>query len=207
MNKDYLKLMLVTQRQSNDVDSYLEFIEQCLTGGVTCVQLREKHTPYDIVYPFAKQLKALCLHHHVPLIINDNVDLAVAIDADGVHLGQSDTKINAARLRLGTKKIIGLSLEAESQLENANSSAVNYVAASAVFSTVNKTNLQKLWGLTGLSWVVEQSEHPVIAIGGITLTNIREIMQAGASGAAVIGALHTAENPRQMAQLLREKID
>lgn len=204
MAPEYLKLMLITQWQTQDVQTYLDFVEQCLQGGVTSVQLREKNCSFPVLYDFAVRLKILCQQYGVPLIINDLLDLAIDLDAEGLHLGQSDTAIEVARHRLGKDKIIGLSLESEEQLLAANASSVNYVAASAVFATTNKTNLRKLWGLSGLSMIASQSTHPVIAIGGITTATVSAVIKAGASGVAVIGALHDCENPAQMAQQLLE---
>lgn len=207
MTNDYFKLMLVTQRQTDDLSAYLDFVEQCLLGGVSSVQLREKNAPMTSTFRFAVQLKGLCERYRVPLLINDHLELAIDLNADGVHLGQSDTDCEEARRRFGEAKIIGLSLEDERQIDAANASSVNYVAASAVFATRNKTNVQKLWGLSGISLLANLSQHPVVAIGGITALNVEEVIQAGANGVALIGALHNSKEPRVLAQRLREKID
>ncbi|MFC3908658.1 thiamine phosphate synthase [Legionella dresdenensis] len=202
MDTDYLKLMLVTNRQTDDLGSYLAFIEQCLIGGVTSVQLREKSPRSEQLLADAGQLKLLLDRYQIPLIINDNVDLAIELDAAGVHLGQSDGCPETARARLGQDKIIGLSLESEEDLLTSNQLPVSYTAASAVFATASKSNLRKLWGLAGLRELAERCRHPVIAIGGIDLTNAADVAAAGAAGIAVIGALHQADDPAVAASRL-----
>jgi len=204
MHNNYLKLMLITNRQTNDLSHYLDFIEHCVLGGITSVQLREKKLPAPDLIIMAEKLKLLLDRYNVPLIINDNVDLTVNVDASGVHLGQTDGSPIAARERLGTEKIIGLSLESEEDLLRANALPVDYAAASAVFSTANKHNIRKLWGTSGLATLASTCVHPVIAIGGIDLTNASAVITAGAAGIAVIGVLHQAENPEATAfDLLR----
>ena len=203
MANDYLKLMLVTQRQSRELTEYLAFIEQCVLGGVSCVQLREKNASQVFLSTFAHQLKALLDNYAVPLIINDNVALAHEIDAHGVHLGQSDGCPFQARERLGDSKIIGVSIESYEGLQLSNEQPIDYVAASAVFATTNKNNLRTIWGLDGLQVLATHAKHPLIAIGGINVSNTTAVLSAGACGIAVIGSLHQAENPKDAAIALR----
>lgn len=198
-----LQLMLVTHRQSMDLNAYLSFIEQCVIGGVTSVQLREKNYSPDDLHHFAIALKALLDRYQVPLIINDNVELALSIDAAGVHLGQSDGCVIQARQRLGEDKLIGVSIESLADLAKSHSQPIDYVAASAVFPTATKTNVRTHWGLDGLSLLKAQTSLPLIAIGGITLDNTADVMAAGADGIAVIGALHQASRPEHVARQLR----
>jgi len=207
MNKDFYRLILVTHRQNTSLIEYLQFIEKCVTSGVTCVQLREKNSDLAFKLEFAQQLKKLLTPYNVPLMINDDLDLALQIDAHGVHLGQSDASPQIAREKLGDNKYIGISIESANDMERANSLPVDYVAASAVFPSEHKNNLKIIWGIEGVTQLCKNSNHPLIGIGGINQDNLPQLMHAGASGAAVIGALHQAENPVKMAATLRKIID
>ncbi len=207
MSAEFYKLMLVTHRQDVPIPQYLNFIKQCISSGVTSVQLREKNTNESLKLEFALELKHLLGTYQIPLIINDDIHLALQVNAEGVHLGQSDACPLYARNQLGTQKFIGLSIESESDLTQANTSELTYVAASAVFPSQNKNNLKKIWGIEGLSRLCNQSSHPVIGIGGIDQDNLNKVLQSGAQGVAVIGALHQAKNPAAMALTLRKIID
>ncbi|MCL9683492.1 thiamine phosphate synthase [Legionella maioricensis] len=207
MSNDFYKLMLVTHRENSSLTEYLDFIKKCISSGVTCVQLREKNGDPAFKLQFAQRLQQLLKPYNVPLIINDDVELALQTNADGVHLGQSDGSPQIARSKLGSNKYIGLSIESENELKQANDLNLNYVAASAVFPTPNKKNLKTLWGLEGVSQLCNLTKHPLIGIGGITQDNLPQLIQAGAQGAAIIGALHQAENPSEMALKLRKIID
>ena len=188
-------LMLVTNRDTSSISQYLKFIERCAKAGISSVQLREKKSNFAVKLSFAQQLKELLDPLHIPLIINDDLDLALKINASGLHLGQSDGDVIKAREKLGPDKYLGLSIETKAQLELANQYPLDYIAASAVFPTVHKKNVKKLWGLAGLSELSLQSKHPVIGIGGITCNNIQSVILAGAKGAAIIGAIHEATDP------------
>lgn len=203
MTVPFYQLMLVTHRQQTALDDYLHFVETCTKAGVTSVQLREKGASADFLFHFALQLKALLSPLHIPLIINDHVDLALAVDAAGVHLGNSDTCPLKARKQLGHHRIIGLSLESMTDCLTANQADVDYVAASAVFPTANKSNIRRHWGIDGLRKLARQSRHPLIAIGGINESNLSAVMKAGAQGAAMIDAIHNAANPVAAIQMLR----
>ncbi len=195
-----LKLCLVTERYDND------FILAALSGGVTLIQYRDKFKSFSDQLHAALSLKVLLKPYAIPLIINDNVELAKTVDADGVHLGQSDQSPLDARKILGPDKIIGLSIENLEQLENANQlSCINYVAASALFPTPSKTNCNYYWGLDGLKDFVRRSRHPVITIGGITASNVFDVMQSGVVGVAVISAIH-GSNPKSAAKQLMHEI-
>jgi thiamine-phosphate pyrophosphorylase len=140
-----LKLCLVTERYDD------AFIQDAISGGVTLIQYRDKTKSFEEKLHAARLLKNLLKVHGIPYIINDNIELAKIIDADGVHLGQLDRSPEMAREILGHDKIIGLSIETLEQLETANQlKSINYVAASALFPTPSKTNCQKYWGLEGL---------------------------------------------------------
>lgn len=204
--KPYHPLMLLSQRQQMPLVDYLRFIQLCAQSGVSCVQLREKNATPEFLLEFGQKLKTILDPLNVPLIINDNVALALQLDAAGVHLGQSDGDPLEARKLLGPHKIIGVSIESEEQLITANTLPINYVAASAVFESKNKSNLQKIWGLEGVQYLSKMTHHTLIGIGGIDIHNVKSVITAGAHGVAVIGALHEAHNPQAMAQRLRQEI-
>ena len=197
MKHDFYKLVLITQKLERDLDEYLNFIKLCVHNGVTSVQLREKNLDYTAAFSFALCLKKLLSPLKIPLIINDNLKLALDIDADGLHLGQSDGDVIKARKELGENKILGLTVNSIKQLLEANTLPINYIGVGAIFPTKNKLNIQKIWGYSGLKKAVKKSTHKVVAIGGINLNNINEILDSGTHGIAAIGAFHDSSNPVQ----------
>ena len=202
-----LRFCLVTDIKTS-LDDYKPFLGKAIKGGLKSVQLRAKSKNPDEIYEMALDLKQFLSLYRIPLIINDHIDIAVEIDADGVHVGQSDEQPSLARKRLGKNKIIGLSIESENEFLLANSSPyIDYIAASAVFPSKSKTNLKKIWGLNGLEKLSLKSKYPIIAIGGIDLSNIEEVLRHGAFGIALISALHEADNPQQMAVSFIQKIN
>ncbi len=201
------RLILITHRNGTPLSTYLEFVKACALSGITAVQLREKDASIDFLLEFGKGLKSILDPIGVPLFVNDSVDLALKLEAHGVHLGQTDESPLLAQKRLGPKKVIGLSLESASDLAVANELPLAYVAASSVFASIHKDNPRKIWGLSGLRWLSQQSRHPMIGIGGITEENVTSVLDAGAQGIAVIGALHQAKNPSLAAQRFRQLID
>lgn len=201
-----LKLCLVTHPDFLSLDNYEHVIWHAIQGGVTSVQLRNKKGEPSQMHELAMTLLGFLRPLHVPLIINDDVDFAKTVGADGVHLGQSDRSPVAARQILGNDKIIGLSIETMDQLELANRlTCIDYIAASAVFSSQTKTDCKTIWGLDGLKKISKMSKHPVVAIGGITIGNVGDVMNAGACGVAVVSAIHENADPEKAArQLIRE---
>ena len=186
-----LKLCLVTQSHNQPLEDYLQFLSKAIEGGVTSVQLREKNIPRPTLQHKAKVIKKRLDLLHIPLMINDDVELAHELDLFGVHLGQNDMSPIKAREILGPDKIIGLSIESLHELHKANElDCINYVGASAVFPSTSKEDCKKIWGLNGLKELAELSRYPVVAIGGINQGNIQSVFQHGASGAAVISAIH-----------------
>ena len=196
------KLTLVTHKNDIPVCEYLDFITCCAQAGITAVQLREKHLSFNSLKIFGKQLKTLLNDFNIPLIVNDNVDLAIEIEADGVHLGQSDGSAMIARNRLGEKKLIGLSIDSLANLHEANQLPIDYVGIGSIFETQSKSNVATIWGINGLKELSMISKKPIIAIGGINEFNVMDVMQAGAQGIAVIGAIHNAINPELSIQKL-----
>lgn len=202
--KNALKLYLVTDRPLSLGRPLEEIVEGAVAGGVTMVQLREKDAPTGEFVALAKRLKAVLAPLGIPLIINDRVDVALAADADGVHIGQSDMPYEDARRLLGAEKIIGLSVENFEDLERANALDIDYVGISPVYGTPTKSDTAEPFGLEGLRRAVAMSAHPTVAIGGMNASTIAEVMQAGADGVAVVSAICSAPSPRKAAEELKE---
>lgn len=177
-------------------------VKAALEGGVTLIQLREKNLPAREIVRLGRRLKEF-LKGRVPLIVNDRVDIAHAIEAEGVHLGQSDLSVAEARAILGSKAYVGLSVERLEEVEQARDLPVDYLAASPVFATQSKVDCAPPWGLEGLRALCAKSPHPIVAIGGIDPSNAAEVFAAGASGIAVISAICNAPCPQSAARLLR----
>ena len=206
IERSNLLLYLVTDRPLSLGRPIEEIVIEAVAGGVTMVQLREKEAPTGEFVALAKSLKALLSPLGVPLIINDRVDVALAADADGVHIGQSDMSYEDARRLLGGDKIIGLSVENFDDLAVANTLDVDYVGISPVYGTPTKSDTAEPFGLEGLRKAVAMSVHPTVAIGGMNASTIGEVMAAGADGVAVVSAICSAPSPRQAAQELLKVI-
>ncbi len=199
-----LKLYLVTDRPLSLGRDMEWIVEEAVKGGVTMVQLREKDCSTRDFIKLAIDLKNKLKPLGVPLIINDRADVALAADADGLHIGQSDMPYEIARKLLGKDKIIGLSVETIEQVEQANLLDVDYIGISPVYSTPTKTDTFQPFGLDGVRKVMEISRHPAVAIGGINATNVIDIFKAGANGVAVVSAICSAEDPKMAAEELKE---
>lgn len=192
--KDYLKLYLVTDRDLSLGRSLEEVVSEAVKGGVTVVQLREKEASTGEFIELARRLMTLLKPLDIPLIINDRVDVALAVDADGVHIGQSDMLYEDARRLLGPDKIIGLSVENFEDIEAANALDVDYIGISPVYGTPTKTDTAEPFGLEGLRKAVKMSVHPTVAIGGMNASTIGEVMAAGTDGVAVVSAICSADD-------------
>ncbi len=199
-------LYLVTDDQQ-DLSTLCRVVKQAIAGGVSLVQVREKQGDVRTFIERAAAVKAVLSGSGVPLIINDRVDVALAVDADGVHLGQSDMPATLARQLLGPDKLIGLSVENEQQFEQAQSLPVDYLGLSAIFATPTKTNTVKHWGLDGLNWAMARSRLPMVAIGGLNTSNIGAVAQTGLQGIALVSAISHAPDPQQAARDLRLLIE
>lgn len=206
IERSNLLLYLVTDRPLSLGRPIEEIVIEAVAGGVTMVQLREKEAPTGEFIALAKSLKALLAPLGVPLIINDRVDVALAADADGVHIGQSDMSYEDARQLLGGDKIIGLSVENFDDLAVANTLDVDYVGISPVYGTPTKSDTAEPFGLEGLRKAVAMSVHPTVAIGGMNASTIGEVMAAGTDGVAVVSAICSAPSPRKAAQELLKVI-
>ena len=205
--KDYLKLYLVTDRELSLGRSLEEVVSEAVKGGVTVVQLREKDASTGEFIELARRLMKLLKPLRIPLIINDRVDVALAVDADGVHIGQSDMSYEDARRLLGPDKIIGLSVESFEDIEAANALDVDYIGISPVYGTPTKTDTAEPFGLEGLREAVQMSAHPTVAIGGMNASTIAEVMAAGTDGVAVVSAICSAENIRKATSDLRAIVE
>lgn len=184
--------MLITHRTGGCTqDAYLKFVLYCIASGVNCVQLREKNSTSKALLAFGHALKALLNLYRVPLIVNDHVDLALALDAEGVHLGQHDEDVCWARKCLGPNRLIGLSAHTLEHVQQANHLPVDYIGCGPVFPTHHKKDARACLGYSGLRQRVALSKHPVVAIGGLTRANVEAVMHTGAFGFAGISLFHT----------------
>jgi thiamine-phosphate pyrophosphorylase len=202
-----LQLCLITNIKNQTLPEYKEFLLKAINGGVTMIQLRQKDMNNPEIKHWAIEIQKTIKPLGVPLIINDNVELAAEINADGIHIGPNDMHPNEARKILGPNKIIGLSIESFDELNVANNlTSLSYVTASAVFPSFTKPDCKKIWGLDDLKIFTRKSRYPTTAIGGITNMNASSIIQAGAKGVAVIGAIHDAKDPFEASFNLKQAI-
>lgn len=208
MNKRFdPSLYLVTDQGLSKGRPVDYIVEQAVKGGVTMVQLREKNTSTRDFVKLAAQIKLLLSPFNVPLIINDRLDVALAVDADGLHIGREDMPYAIARKILGKDKIIGLSVETIEEAKEVNNLDVDYIGLSPVFLTSTKPELGHALGLDGIREIAAFSKHIMVAIGGINSDNAADVLKAGAHGLAVVSAISSADNPAGAAMELRQIID
>ena len=206
MNCDKKDLLLyaVTDRHWLEEKSLYEVVKESLDGGVTFVQLREKNLSDEIFLEEAKVIKELCDEYKVPFVINDNVDIALAMNADGVHVGQSDMEAGDVREKLGPDKIIGVSAQTVEQAVLAEKRGADYLGVGAVFPTGSKDDAIEVSHET-LKAICEAVSIPVIAIGGITHDNVKELAGSGICGIAVISAIYAQKDIEKAARDLKEE--
>ncbi|MFP4620088.1 MAG: thiamine phosphate synthase [Bacteroidales bacterium] len=200
-------LYLVTDRDLALGRSLTWVIEKSVNGGTTIVQLREKDLDTKDFIEEALQVKKILEPYGVPLLINDRVDVALAVEADGVHLGQTDMPYEMARKILGKDAIIGLSVENYEQAKEADKLNLDYIAISPVYTTPTKEELTEALGLEGVRRITEICGHPSVGIGSIKPHNAREVIHAGADGVAVVSGICSADDPEVAARELRETIE
>jgi len=205
MNFD-LSLYLVTDRPLSKGRSLEWIVEEAVKGGVTMVQLREKDCSTRDFLELAIRLKKTLKQYDVPLLINDRLDIVLASDADGLHIGQSDMPYNIARKLLGYDKIIGLSVETISQAKEANLMDVDYIGISPVFSTATKTDIKTPLGLEGIKEISLFTKHPMVGIGGIYDGNAKAVIDAGATGVSVVSAIIAADDPAKAASIIKQQM-
>ena len=202
-----LSVYLVTDRDLSLGRSLDWVVEKAVQGGTTMVQLREKDLDTRPFIEEALRIKKLLEPYDVPLLINDRVDVALAVGADGVHLGQNDMPYAAARRILGKEAIIGLSVETWQQAEEAKDLDVDYIAVSPVYTTPTKEELTRELGLEGVRKITGICPQPAVGIGSIKTHNAGDVIRAGASGVAVVSGICSAEDPEQAARKLRQAVD
>ena len=202
MRSDNLLLYAVTDRSWLNGETLYSQVEKALEGGVTFVQLREKNLDEERFLEEAKRMKELCGRYHVPFVINDNVNIALAMDADGVHVGQSDMEAGDVRAKLGPDKIIGVSARTVEQALLAEQRGADYLGVGAVFHTDSKADAAEVSHET-LKAICEAVHIPVIAIGGISKKNIMELSGTGICGIAVISAIFAQKDIKNATKELK----
>ncbi len=200
-----LRLYVITDENLSLETGLMEKVRQAIEGGATVIQYRAKNKSSKQIYSEATALKKLCREYGIPLIINDRVDIAVAVDADGVHVGQDDLPVEVVRRIIGNGKIVGLSTKTLEQVVEANTLPVDYIGFGSVFPTTTKKDAT-LSGIEMLREAVKLSIQPVVAIGGINAENVDSVLQTGCENVAVVSAVFSADSPFKAAQLLKQKI-
>lgn len=200
MSRIDLSLYLVTDN-SDDEEKFLKTIEEAIKGGTTVVQIREKTADTLDFYNLALKVKEITKKYNVPLIINDRVDVALAIDADGVHVGQSDMPCDVTRKLVGEDKIVGVSAATIEEAQKAQEDGADYIGTGAVFPTTTKDDASSVTK-EELKEIVDSIDIPVVAIGGINLDNAGELNDTGISGLSVVSAIMSSDNPKKSSEEL-----
>jgi len=200
-------LYLVTDAGLSRGRSHSRIVEAAVRGGVTMVQYREKDAPTRRMIEEAAVLCGLCRAAGISFIVNDRLDVALAVDADGVHVGQDDMPAPRARRLLGRKKILGVSAGSVEEALKAVEDGADYIGASPVFSTPTKPDAPPPLGIEGLRRITQAARIPVVAIGGINASNAAAMREAGAAGIAVVSAIVAAEDVEEAARALRDALE
>lgn len=201
------KLYLVTNSDNFDTDEeFLDAVASALKGGVQIVQLREKSSPASRIIELGRKIRELCSIYNALFIVNDRIDIAKIIEADGVHLGQDDIDIKYAREILGSNFIVGVSTHAPEQAIKAQQDGADYIGVGPVFETPTKHGRQAV-GLAYVNWVAEHINIPFFAIGGIDLDNVNDVVNAGASRIAVVRAIINSKSPETAAKTFLDKLN
>lgn len=200
---EWMRLYAVTDRSWLGGRTLAEQVKECLEGGVTFLQLREKKLDEEAFYQEALEIQKLCRDYHVPFIINDNVDVALRCNADGVHVGQSDMEAQDVRAKLGPDKIIGVSARTVEQAVRAEKMGADYLGVGAVFSTSTKLDAREVSWET-LKEICETVSIPVVAIGGISEENLMQLSGTGVDGVAVVSAIFAQADVEAASRRLRE---
>jgi thiamine-phosphate pyrophosphorylase len=201
------KLYLVTDESLCMGRDFFWMVEEAIKGGAEIIQLREKNLDLEDFVRKAEKLKVLCEKYKVPLIINDSVEVARQIDAQGLHIGQEDTGIIEARNAFSANKPLGLSLEKLEDLYKPHSSTAWYYGVSPIYATPTKTDTKTEWGLRGLSYLRKVTEKPLVAIGRIKCDNAASIISHGADCLAVVSGICSAPSPAHAAEAFRKEIE
>lgn len=206
MNREALRLYLVTNRYQDSLESFLEKIETACRSGVTIVQLREKNLTTNQYYQLAKQVKEITDAYQVPLIIDDRLDVCLAVDAAGLHIGDDELPVSVARQVLGPEKILGVTAKTVKRALEAEEGGANYLGTGAIFPTTTKENAP-ITLISTLKTICQSVAIPVVAIGGLTSENIDQLMGTGIAGVAVVRDLMQAEDIEAKTQAFLTKLD
>lgn len=201
MDKNVLKLYAITDRAWLRGDTLAHQVEQAIVGGVTIVQLREKHLQGSELEKLALEVQQVCKKYKVPFIINDDVELAKKIDADGVHVGQTDMAVEQARAILGADKIVGATAKTIEQAQSAEAQGADYLGSGAMFGSTTKTDALPMTTEL-LQQICESVEIPVVAIGGITIDNVEQLQSCSIAGVAVVSGIFAQKDITQAAREL-----
>ena len=206
MNREALRLYLVTNRYQDSLESFLEKVETACRSGVTIVQLREKNLTTNQYYQLAKQVKEITDAYQVPLIIDDRLDVCLAVDAAGLHIGDDELPVSVARQVLGPDKILGVTAKTVKRALEAEEGGANYLGTGAIFPTTTKENAP-ITLISTLKTICQRVAIPVVAIGGLTSENIEQLIGTGIAGVAVVRDLMQAEDIEAKAQAFLTKLD
>ena len=206
MNRESLKLYLVTNRYQDSLESFLEKVETACRSGVTIIQLREKNLTTNQYYQLAKQVKEITDAYQVPLIIDDRLDICLAVDAAGLHIGDDELPVSVARKVLGPEKILGVTAKTVKRALEAETSGADYLGTGAIFPTTTKENAP-ITLISTLKTICQRAAIPVVAIGGLTSENIDQLTGTGIAGVAVVRDLMQAEDIEAKAHAFLTKLD
>ena len=206
MNREALRLYLVTNRYQDSLESFLEKVETACRSGVTIVQLREKNLTTNQYYQLAKQVKEITDAYQVPLIIDDRLDICLAVDAAGLHIGDDELPVPVARQVLGPDKILGVTAKTVKRALEAEEGGADYLGTGAIFPTTTKENAP-ITLISTLKTICQRVAIPVVAIGGLTSENIDQLIGTGIAGVAVVRDLMQAEDIEAKTQAFLTKLD
>lgn len=206
MNREALRLYLVTNRYQDSLESFLEKLETACRSGVTIVQLREKNLTTNQYYQLAKQVKEITDAYQVPLIIDDRLDVCLAVDAAGLHIGDDELPVLVARQVLGPEKILGVTAKTVKRALEAEEGGADYLGTGAIFPTTTKENAP-ITLISTLKTICQTVAIPVVAIGGLTSENIDQLAATGIAGVAVVRDLMQAEDIEAKTQAFLTKLD
>ena len=206
MNREALRLYLVTNRYQDSVESFLEKVETACRSGVTIVQLREKNLTTNQYYQLAKKVKEITDAYQVPLIIDDRLDVCLAVDAAGLHIGDDELPVPVARQVLGPEKILGVTAKTVKRALEAEEGGADYLGTGAIFPTTTKENAP-ITLISTLKTICQRVAIPVVAIGGLTSENIDQLIGTGIAGVAVVRDLMQAEDIEAKTQAFLTKLD
>ena len=206
MNREVLRLYLVTNRYQDSVERFLEKVETACRSGVTIVQLREKNLTTNQYYQLAKKVKEITDAYQVPLIIDDRLDICLAVDAAGLHIGDDELPVLVARQVLGPDKILGVTAKTVKRALEAEEGGADYLGTGAIFPTTTKENAP-ITLISTLKTICQRVAIPVVAIGGLTSENIDQLIGTGIAGVAVVRDLMQAEDIEAKTQAFLTKLD